>query len=773
MSFFSIAAHLEIVPTQMQIISLKMELEVRITVMVTNLIFYETGQLPFKKLIFTGGRRDNFGLNPVEGGESEPEDITEDNMIANSTTPCTTFFPANQTATTSFQNQQNQASRRVAPVMGNRGLESQRIQHERSRTKSKVGNSSKEGSSSRSRGSPRAARKLHNQESAGQVVALDERNLKRAVNRYGTMPKGARIGAYLESLRQSGMTPEPITEQGVESDAMVDQSGTSESMDRSMVGKPNKANQMLRSNSSHGGFSSVTSSGANLTSRNSPSNSLVKRVQQGSLERAYGAALQNCTSASATPVDFEFPPPPADLPPPCSSPSPRSTKRNFDKENLPERLERTSSSSSKPSYQIDNSPMSPLSENRTLGSPAVGSLSSPGSTLDHDHKRNTNKSEDAIKPFQQRDKIKADQVVEPVESGAGAAPADMLVNELFESFKAKSNKAKAMNNPSEGVEDKSVTAIDFKANLRKVKKPLDEHQQTQKEIKANQIDFKSNLKKKSESNPTPLEEPQQPALVDFKAKLRKSTASPSSSSKVDNKDEMDPSSASLDFKARLRKVSDSKDSSCKSPIKDAFDSDKKAQEKRESIDSADASGENNDDKRKSTGSISSLRKMWESSTPKAIDSPDPGNAEAGKLSNSNSTVKFEKRVWPPVPNTETEKPMVPVKPTVKPPAPTTKPPPPKEPLVKPPPKPAMAVKPNVCNIYAAPTVATARAKPPIASRPTLAKSSSPGITVPTETAHSGSGSGCSSSAETSDKEELLRISNKLETSIGKESHLPS
>jgi abelson tyrosine-protein kinase 1 len=46
-----------------------------------------------------------------------------------------------------------------------------------------------------------------------QVAALDERNLKRAVHRYGTLPKGARIGAYLESLRQSGMTPEPVTEQ--------------------------------------------------------------------------------------------------------------------------------------------------------------------------------------------------------------------------------------------------------------------------------------------------------------------------------------------------------------------------------------------------------------------------------------------------------------------------------------------------------------------------------------------------------------------------------
>ena len=59
--------------------------------------------------------------------------------------------------------------------------------------------------------------------------------------------------------------------------------------------------------------------------------------------------------------------------------------------------------------------MSPVSENRTLGSPAVGSLSSPGSTLDHDYKikqpSTTNNSRsatnnvkladnsDAIKPF--------------------------------------------------------------------------------------------------------------------------------------------------------------------------------------------------------------------------------------------------------------------------------------------------------------------------------------------------------------------------------------
>ena len=203
-----------------------------------------------------------------------------------------TFFPASQTATTSFQ----QTRRTPAPVMGNRGLETQRLSQERSRTKTKMGQTSKD--SSRSRGSPRTSRKAPPEEN--QVAPLDERNLKRAVNRYGTMPKGARIGAYLESLRQSGMTPEPVTEQGVESDSVVDHQGTSESMDRSMVGKKS-TNAMLRSNSSHGSFGVK-----------SPGNNQVRRVQQGSLERAPGPPCPQ--------PDFDFPPPPADLPPPSPSP---------------------------------------------------------------------------------------------------------------------------------------------------------------------------------------------------------------------------------------------------------------------------------------------------------------------------------------------------------------------------------------------------------------------------------------------------------------------
>ena len=733
-------------------------------------------------------------MNPLEG-DSETEEL-EDAFMGNTTS---TFFPANQTATTSFQ---QQPSRRAAPVMGNRGLETQRISQERSqersRTKTKMGQASKD--NSRSRGSPRTSRKASQEDGSSQIAHLDERNLKRAVNRYGTMPKGARIGAYLESLRQSGMTPEPVTEQGVESDSVVDNGAhTSESMDRSMVGKPSKTAQMLRSNSSHGGFSPGI---ANNGVTKSPSNNQVRRVQQGSLERSFGPASSH--QPSTQPPEFDFPPPPADLPPP--SPSPRTGRKfSSDKENLPERLERNSKvtrfrevssdscESLGPTNQI-KSPMSPVSENRTLGSPAVGSLSSPGSTLDHEYKRSTippappAKSEDAIKPFMnekvqrnmesqllnemsQQEKLMAASM--ETSGGASNTPADMLVSELFESFKAKSSKPtpKSLTESHPTYENaEAKQEIDFKANLRKVKKTIEDEPLGAKAnaSPAPPIDFKSNLKKTSDPSvgspitTKPLE-PESGNIVDFKAKLRKS-AKP----ETQTPSKEDSSTEPVDFKARLRKVSDPKDKSSISPTKEVNTIEPKVSlDKRESIGSTEGT-DDIDDKRKSTGSISSLRKMWESSPKPSRATQPPTDLDKVASTPPDETgektqVKFEKRVWPPVPNSESEKPVVPVKPTVKPPAPTTKPPPPKEPLVKPPPKPAMAVKPNVCNIYAAPTVATTRSagKPPIASRPQVR------TMIPTaggsHEPQSG-GSGCSSS-EMSDKEELLGISIKLESFI--------
>jgi hypothetical protein len=150
--------------------------------------------------------------------------------------------------------------------------------------------------------------------------------------------------------------------------------------------------------------------------------------------------------------------------------------------------------------------------------------------------------------------------------------------------------------------------------------------------------------------------------------------------------------------------------------------------------------------------------MWESSpkiggrksAPPPEEPTSDVSPETTPSSANPSSVKFEKRVWPPVPNTEMEKPMVPVKPTVKPPAPTTKPPPPKDPsiAVKLAPKPAMAVKPNVCNIYAAPSATTSKPKlPPASSKPTSVKNGGGDLLVDPE------------------RDSLLNVSHKLEASL--------
>merc|ERR1719422_1585683 len=73
-----------------------------------------------------------------------------------------------------------------APAMGGRVLDQRHREEKRSRSRGGAGEKKSKNSGDR------------------RVGALDERNLKKAAHRYGTLPKGARIGAYLESLRVAG-----------------------------------------------------------------------------------------------------------------------------------------------------------------------------------------------------------------------------------------------------------------------------------------------------------------------------------------------------------------------------------------------------------------------------------------------------------------------------------------------------------------------------------------------------------------------------------------
>lgn len=111
-----------------------------------------------------------------------------------------------------------------------------------------------------------------------QVAALEVQNVKRAINRYGTLPKGARIGAYLESLRQNGIGEEELESAA---GAAILPSGCL-SLAKLSCAQPGN---MMRSNSS-GGFqpNAATVSAAAAAARN--------------------RAAQPCIA------DFEFPPPP-------------------------------------------------------------------------------------------------------------------------------------------------------------------------------------------------------------------------------------------------------------------------------------------------------------------------------------------------------------------------------------------------------------------------------------------------------------------------------
>lgn len=151
--------------------------------------------------------------------------------------------------------------------------------------------------------------------------------MKRAINRYGTLPKGARIGAYLESLRQSGMpsNQESTTVASSMTSGAVEQHEPSidNSQHRSL--SPRQSNlrsqpQMTRSNSSSGVVNTYQPP-------NSPRGRVVA-VRKSNQSDAVGLRTFRVSSNSnfrtASPsrsvqpslADLEFPPPPTDLPPP-------------------------------------------------------------------------------------------------------------------------------------------------------------------------------------------------------------------------------------------------------------------------------------------------------------------------------------------------------------------------------------------------------------------------------------------------------------------------
>lgn len=114
--------------------------------------------------------------------------------------------PDTDTESIDYMHRNMQGSfKRSGPVMGNRSLESRNNKHHSQSSQNKkdhhITSSGQSNSNNMNMSMENVQPNLSKQPVT--VGALEVQNVKRAINRYGTLPKGARIGQYLESLKTS------------------------------------------------------------------------------------------------------------------------------------------------------------------------------------------------------------------------------------------------------------------------------------------------------------------------------------------------------------------------------------------------------------------------------------------------------------------------------------------------------------------------------------------------------------------------------------------
>ncbi|XP_052121364.1 tyrosine-protein kinase Abl isoform X3 [Frankliniella occidentalis] len=608
-----------------------------------------------------------------------------------------------------------------------------------------------------------------------QVAALEVQNVKRAINRYGTLPKGARIGAYLESLRVSGLSvegeggqegadpseqPQDITVSSVTDLPASRRTAGSGSPRTGIRTQP----QMIRSNSS-GGFQPGSPTGKsqrNNRARNDNVGSSLRTFRSNSTAAAgsHVAHPQGSPSPSRsvqpTLADLEFPPPPQDLPPPddaYNSSSPECRKRIGSLPNAVPAAKPPSAASPRGGRRIGASmsvdqpvqpmlstfhpgPAEPLCDGSDLDIKA-GDVSNPEPSVEEAsfrfgvslrHREPSTDSCSSARSAKNgasgnprpRDRPPSPPSPLPPLSPSthgDASPLDPSTpsddpesdSERKRPFKS------AIPGMKEMLELKLVAEIKERASGRVRDSPVSEHHSgalqdpaarlvaelaaevareerqancSPPEVRPNKgqgqvspVDFKANLRKvgagtnnvdgKLDGTPT-----------GFKAQLKKTPETVATKKKVEEVQE-NPGPI-IDFKSRLRKVDGSKAD---------LDEDMNAENEQ--------GGEDGDDKRRSTGSISSLKKLWET---KENEAGKEGNSDqiSPKMANRNkpevparspqlgsggeeqgspeeqSKNRGERRVWPPQAE---DKPVVPTKPVVRPAKPTVPPPSTKPPLL--------------------------------------------------------------------------------------------
>ncbi|KRT84194.1 hypothetical protein AMK59_240 [Oryctes borbonicus] len=668
-----------------------------------------------------------------------------------------------------------------------------------------------------------------------QIAALEVKNVHKAISRYGTLPKGARIGAYLESLRQSGISGNPEQTQQQTNPTLSEQK---ESPPRSLSPRTTIRTQpqMIRSNSSSGvttfhvsqAPSSPTASKFNRNRSNVSRNNTTEQQQQQPCNLWTFKVTQNQSSfrggspsrsVQPTLADLEFPPPPTDLPPPPEEfdvpveasvdtfqmmttsaelkkkrvPISPLTSRKLTEE--PESVETNDVSNLQPSVEEASSRFGVSLRKREPSSDSCSSAKDgKEEARDRSPQRTslslTSPSIEGKSPMSIDSDIPAvGSPLEPLPPPPAFPDSDETIGNRDEQGASvgtlddnKTHSKVFKNNKLvKEIELKLVTEIKERAD-QKVKNPKESPTEnivmavtssichdpvTQLVTELSEslnLDRENDGRRNSQGNVQSLNKagnsgdggsfmPQLKKAEQFS--LLKKTSSASQNDKLESSD----SSIIIDFKSRLRKVDNcsekSKSGTQEEEEKDAKMSDGDERVKRESTASSDSGNlkiEESDDKRKSTGSISSLKKIWE--TKEATENPTnvqlspklsmknykSEEIEASPIDTSDDSVKIvkEKRIWPPG---NEEKPIIPTKPPVK--------------AIKP----IISSRPTGSAIYATPIPNTTNGKPPISAKPVNVDTKTPEDDVKISSTNT------MTTIDKSGKENIIEISQALETTL--------
>lgn len=552
------------------------------------------------------------------------------------------------------------------------------------------------------------------------VGALEVQNVKRAINRYGTLPKGARIGAYLESLRQSGLpsaqeSSSTISEQQQQQQQLHESTITSDlPQHRSLSPRQNNLRnqpQMTRSNSSSG-----------VVNTYQPPNSPRSRMSRGKNNAAENIGLRTfrnpntSTFRTASPsrsvqptlADLEFPPPPLDLPPP-----PSETFNSADQCDFPPCAPAIDNSShlkpsgspvcirkSKIERRSREDPSNDEDDRNNDLRTAEPSVKEASSRFGVNLRRRETQSENINQPTKSNEEKKnsfrgKESVLSPpAEAPPPPPPPPPPCDTSIDAFNSKPGM-------KEMLELKLINEIRHNADMKHsstsrktvtnniVMQSLDPASQLLSELcasfsieQANKPVIQSEyamLNLKDIEPPSCLDKPGNHRDVTLTSPMTENVLAPGFKlKKVDKRTntqkEESIDSQIIDFKARLRKVE-----------KDNIDKQEEKMKKIEETTSADTSEpDEGDDKRRSTGSISSLKRLWENKESSWENQPlspklgvrginkgdglDPGEESpedhSGASTRSSATSKSDGRSWHPANSSaDIEKPVVPAKPS--------------------------------------------------------------------------------------------------------------